>query len=659
SSPQSSMPRPIVLGNGSLLLNLDPRGNIRDLFFPQVGKYNHLSGYKIRMGFWVDGEFAWEEEDGWMRVQKYREDTLVAETDLQHPRLGLKVQVTEGVLHERPAFVRRIEVTSTSDKARELRLFFTHDLRIAESDIGDTAFYNPFLDAMIHYKGPHWFLFGAKTTEGGILEYATGIKAFGGLEGTWRDAEDGHLSQNPIAQGSVDSTFSVRTRLEPQISTEIPYWMTAGANLDDVEQQHHELLQDGPIHHLEQTSKFWTAWVGNRSPEQAEILGPELDAHLRRSLLIIRTQCDDGGAVIAANDSDIMETNRANYCYMWPRDGAFVSSVLDRVGHRQVSRRFFEFCQRLLPHDWPVLMHKYGPDGSLGASWHPWIVDGHPEVPFQQDETALSLVALAEHHRAHGDIEFLDQMYERFVVPTADYMLDYRDPVTDLPLPSWDLWEERRGVHAFTVASVVAAFEASAELADALGEDGAARYRTAAQETREALGKHFFDQKRGVFFRRLVVKTSGVMEPDLTIDSAVLNIGLLGALPPDDERVIQSAKVVEQALSVHSEVGGIARYQGDYYFRVSDRYPGNPWFICTLWLAQTQILFAKALADLAEPRRWLEWAVHHSGSTGVMSEQLHPETGAALSVSPLTWSHAEYVKTALDYVEKAKALAAK
>jgi glucoamylase len=35
-----------------------------------------------------------------------------------------------------------------------------------------------------------------------------------------------------------------------------------------------------------------------------------------------------------------------------------------------------------------------------------------------------------------------------------------------------------------------------------------------------------------------------------------------------------------------------------------------------------------------------------------MAEQLHPYTGEPLSVSPLTWSHAEYVRTVQEYIDR-------
>ena len=55
--------------------------------------------------------------------------------------------------------------------------------------------------------------------------------------------------------------------------------------------------------------------------------------------------------------------------------------------------------------------------------------------------------------------------------PIANFMCDYRDPHTGLPKPSFDLWEERHGIHAFTVGAVWAGLEAAARFAALFGED--------------------------------------------------------------------------------------------------------------------------------------------------------------------------------------------
>ncbi len=68
--------------------------------------------------------------------------------------------------------------------------------------------------------------------------------------------------------------------------------------------------------------------------------------------------------------------------------------------------------------------------------------------------------------------------------------------------------------------------------------------------------------------------------------------------------------------------------------------------------ATALIATAKNLEDLEEPRRVIEWVKQHAGPSGIIPEQLHPYTGAHLSVAPLVWSHATFVETVLAFVEK-------
>ena len=85
--------------------------------------------------------------------------------------------------------------------------------------------------------------------------------------------------------------------------------------------------------------------------------------------------------------------------------------------------------------------------------------------------------------------------------------------------------------------------------------------------------------------------------------------------------------------------------------------PGNPWIICTLWVANFQIDSAASLADLEAPKRTLEWVVRQSLESGVLPEQLNPYDGTPLSVAPLTWSHATFVQSVSKYAVKYKELA--
>jgi glucoamylase len=112
---------------------------------------------------------------------------------------------------------------------------------------------------------------------------------------------------------------------------------------------------------------------------------------------------------------------------------------------------------------------------------------------------------------------------------------------------------------------------------------------------------------------------------------------------------------IKDRLWIKTEVGGIARYEGDIYHQASENTqdgPGNPWFICALWPAQWYIAKAKNPQELREAIPILEWVASRSLPSGVLAEQVHPFTNQPLSVSPLTWSHATFVATVLEYLNK-------
>ncbi|HIW33813.1 MAG TPA: glycoside hydrolase family 15 protein, partial [Candidatus Paenibacillus intestinavium] len=169
---------------------------------------------------------------------------------------------------------------------------------------------------------------------------------------------------------------------------------------------------------------------------------------------------------------------------------------------------------------------------------------------------------------------------------------------------------------------------------------------------------HLWDEEAGRFARGLVMKDN-VWVKDMTLESSMFGILDFGVLPVDDYRVQKTMLSIKQGLQVKTEVGGIARYMNDYYFQQSgdiERIPGNPWIICTLWVANFEIASAKTIADLESPRRTLEWVAQHTLSSGLLAEQLNPFDGTPLSVAPLTWSHATVVQSVCKYAAKYKQL---
>jgi GH15 family glucan-1,4-alpha-glucosidase len=315
---------------------------------------------------------------------------------------------------------------------------------------------------------------------------------------------------------------------------------------------------------------------------------------------------------------------------------------------------FLGFCSRYIAKE-GFFLHKYNADGSLASSWHPWYDHHQRELPIQEDETGLVLWALWNYFERFPEVEVIKPMYRDLIVRAAEFLASYRDVTTGLPLPSWDLWEERRGVSSWTTAAVYAGLTGAANFADAFGETELRdRYRQAAAHMKDGADAYLWSKSAGRFVR-MISPTPGGYDTDWTIDASVVGLFLFGMYPADDPRVVHTMESVRERLWVKTDVGGIARYENDYYHQVSNdvaNVPGNPWFICTLWLARWYIAKAKKLADLDPALDLIRWVSKHSLASGILAEQVHPFTNQPLSVSPLTWSHSEVVATIVDYLDK-------
>ncbi|HET8909964.1 MAG TPA: glycoside hydrolase family 15 protein [Ktedonobacteraceae bacterium] len=657
------MPRDLPLGNGHFLLNFDHNYNLRDIYWPHVGQELHTNGDISHTGVWVDGQFAWLDAPEWQRELVYEQESLVTAVTLSHPGLQLKLVFNDVVDFYRPLFIRKVLVTNLADHPRSVRLFFHYDWHIWADAEGNTVLYDPARQALLAYKHDAYFLMNGQLINGGtdgaqvgISSWATGVKEFNGSEGTWRDAEDGELARNPIAQGSVDGTIALHL---PQIAAGADgiayHWLVVGHNLPEVEGLEDQIRARGPEAFIQRTYHYWFRWV-NKEEQGFADLSPALIDLYKRSLLILRTQIDDGGAIIAANDADVEHFSRDSYSYMWPRDGALVANALSHAGYSEITRGFFDFCSGVLTKD-GYLLHKYNPDRSWGSSWHPWSdKNGKPQLPIQEDETALVIYSLWQHYNIFHDIEFVALHFRTLITPAADFMVSYREPHTGLPGPSYDLWEERRGILSYTTAAVYAGLDAAAKFSSLFGEiDLAAKYRTAANELKDATIRYLWDEEHGHFLRMITVDDNGTIQKDLTLDSSISGLFLFGMCDAHDPMLERTMQALEQTLWVKAQTGGMARYENDYYYQVTHDLglaQGNPWFICTLWLAQYRITHATGLDELRGALQLLEWVQERILPSGVMAEQVNPFSGEPLSVSPLTWSHAEYVLTVRWYLGK-------
>lgn len=655
------MARSVTVGNGSMLVGLDNRGQVRDLYYPFVGEANHISGasgnYIHRIGVFVEGEMAWLDNPDWKITIGGEEHTCVGSLFAENKKLGITLASRDTVHNEQNVFLRQFTITNTSDRKREIKLFLCQQFRLFESMRGDTGLYDPRVGAIIHYKGNATMLVNAFANGKQFTDYNIGLFGIEGKQGTWLDAEDGNLQRNPIEHGSVDSVIGLDFTVAPGESQIAYYWIVCAQSVSEAHTLDEFVLNETPEALIRSTDAYWQAWLDKEEEDRdMTVLPAPLQTLFKRSLMVMRVHTDNHGGTIASSDTEMLHHGRDTYSYVWPRDGAMISLAFDAAGYRDIARKFYEFiakCQEPAGY----LMHKYRTDGVLGSSWHPWMINGVARLPIQEDETASILFALWKHYKKYKDIEFIEELYNSFIEPAAEFMCDYIEPSTGLPQASFDLWEEKYSSSTYTSASVYAGLMAAARFARLLGKAGPARqFEAIAARIKEAIGTILFDTETGAFVKS-VFHTEDELEYDKVIDtSSLYALQLFEVFELDDERVVSMLRVVEDKLQVHGNSKGFVRYEADNYYKQHDAASPNPWVICTLWIARYYIETAKSIDDLAYPLELLEWTCSHATESGVLAEQMHPDTRAQLSTAPLVWSHAEFVLAALAYVEKAAEL---
>lgn len=647
------MARSIVLSNGELHVGLNKYGVVHDFYYPYVGFENHAAGPSLRhkVGVWINGELSWTDDESWTFTHHYPHTGLIGHTMAKNERLGVMLEFDDTVDAEMSVFIRNIHVINTSEEAREIRLFMYQAFAIGDSRSNtDTAQYLPDSNAILHYRGRRAFIISGTSDGKPFDQHTIGLFGIENHEGSYRDADDGELGGNVVEHGRVDSILRFPLHIEGRSSARVHYWITAGMSNREALYIHKQVQDQGVDARIHKTAAWWHDWL-KPSLDFAQTLPKDHQNLFVESMMIIKSQIDKRGAVIASTDSTMLNYSRDAYAYSWPRDGANTVWPLIRLGYYQEAYRFFEFCQRGL-HPGGYLMHKYRADGALGSSWHPYVhADGVVSPPIQEDETALVVFVFTQFYQLSKDSSLIKEFFHSMIKPMADWMSEFVDETTGLPKPSYDLWEQTFSTSTYTTSVTYAALLAASELAVVAGEEAnAVKWRTAAEDIQVAAHKHLFNEERQVFYRGVNVR-DGEVQYDSVLDvSSTYSAFMFGLFAADGHEVKASIETIKTRFNTSPENPGLPRSEDDDYRRTKQGIDGNWWYITTLWQAQYDI----ENGNIEDGIKILDWIKSHAMPTGLMGEQIDPVDGQVVSPAPLTWSHAEYVSTLIDLAGKRK-----
>ena len=605
-----------LTGNGRVLLTLNADGQWGWLFYPYAGMFQHLRETRLGVYDVAAARFHWlRSGNGFSLRQDYPGQGNAPQSVWTGE--GIEVTTTDHVHPNHDLIVRVIAVKSTP--ARELRLFAYQSLNIAESMYQDTAYLDAERQVLVHYKRGFYFDFFSHPN---FVKAVCGEHTVKGLQGSYVDAEDGVLSGRTISHGAADSVLEWDVAARPERETTLRLFVAIGTDLEATHRVRDYVRSGDPLRFEREALAFWRNWATHH-PHQAP---PDLSERARelyqRSVFVIRSVASANGAIIASPDLSSLLSGGDTYNYCWWRDGGYISKAMDEAGLYENADRFLDFA---MDHQQPegYFVHRHFPDGEFGSTWHP--------PPFiQVDQTGTVIAAAWHHYKRRRDLDRLLQLWP-MVKSAANFLTMFRDPASGLPAPSFDLWEETKGVHTYSTAVTVHALERAARIATELGKDPS-RWRVASLDIRQAAMRQLYNATSGRFVRSL-------QPADARLDASLLLALKLGLVEWDDPRAKAAVDAVEARLW-NPKVGGIARYEGDQYYGVE-----NPWIICTLWLAEARL----QLGDPGRCRELIEWAAQRTTSQLLLPEQVDAATGAPKSATPLTWSHSTYVDVVNKY----------
>lgn len=413
--------------------------------------------------------------------------------------------------------------------------------------------------------------------------------------------------------------------------------------------------------------------IYGRSCESAARSWLEQNQEFAASKLLQHMSPSDGlpGAVIAAPSR-----LEPDYYYHWVRDAALVTDALmsfydhssDQSLNSKIRRQINAYIDysnhiQLVTSQTGLGEPKFYVNGN--AYQQPW---GRP----QNDGPALraiSMIHWARIQMKNGNEKFVrEKLYTGTYPASSPIKKDLEYISHHWKDSSFDLWEEVKGSHFYTLMVTRKALIQGYQLASALHDDGAAKwYINQAKEIEYELN-NFWDDKRQ-YFITTINQSGGLTYKTSNLDVAVI-LGLLhgdmhdGFLPWDDARVINTINSLvasfkqQYRINMQGSIPGVAigRYPEDRYAGTHFD-GGNPWPLCTLAIAEALYRYAYTLKEkgriiyadavLARADEFVQRVSFHSHANGDLDEQIDRDTGQMTSAPDLGWNYAAMLTTSL------------
>lgn len=641
------------LATKNLIANLDYAGNVIDLSYPYKGENNIFLRSNQREVIYIDGQ----EVQPTLRNVKAVFDEKKENNQLAFlyeftiwngaVTFELKASVLPDCLQKQYTF----KINDGIKRRFDIFVNTTPDFHGNQSR--DTAAYHPDLPGIFHYEED--FYIGIFSDQKPEQFTCQDVADYGG-RGSLPDKNLG-LAKNVITIGKTTSCLNYRFELDAETERKLNIYLQCARDLDGLLAAAKAVKAPTKSDASDENADI--NWTLSTIPDEKlkklinEYEVPakytdKLSTLLKVSTYMVNNSFTLAGGTFAAFDSSYFRTGGVeDYSYFWPRDGAF-TVITDLSTKTELTpsdigkyKNYFTYLTKCFGKN-PYLYIRYrlNQSASMASQWHGWVNhDGEKVLPIQLDETALSIYAYAEYlKKSHTPIPAMHQR-----IRSIAEFLKSQVGADFIHLPCIDLWENHWGQFFSTQVAMVAAFKAISFIYENYPEENIefAEKKSLSEFTRDmqkALQTKFLNDD-GIFVRGFVQGEMGGVEFWDTPDASINWAWQLNVLPIDHPVLKESIYDAADKLRIKTTAGtAYARYTDDHYLH-KPGYTGNPWYLATLWFAEYFMKTgSKKLATEA-----VIYTLEHMEPTGLLPEMANPDTGEALSIRPLVWSHVAFL----------------
>jgi GH15 family glucan-1,4-alpha-glucosidase len=384
---------------------------------------------------------------------------------------------------------------------------------------------------------------------------------------------------------------------------------------------------------LDRTRDYWYDW--------ARYLAVPFEwqsAVVRSAITLKLCSFKETGAIIAAHTTSIPEAPSSSrnwdYRYCWLRDAYFVVDALNRLGATQTMESYIHYITTIATDANSVQpVHGIVPFSSLTESVAPNLKGflGHGPVRIgnqaasQTQNDVYGSVVLAATQM------FVDERLPKMGDESLYRMLEAlgKRAIAVAFDPDAGLWEYRTRARAHTYSATLcwAACDRLGRIARRLNiADHAEYWEAQAHALRERILSEAWDERLGTV-------TGAFGEP--VLDASVLLISELGLLPPSDVRFVKTCATIGRELTRN---GRIMRYVAPDDFGA----PETSFLACNFWYMDA----LRQIGRAEEAREMFESLLANRNAYGLLSEDIHPETGELWGNLPQSYSMAGIINTA-------------